>query len=223
MVNALSAAPSRPTSHRIEVEVDPKTGNSIKRTCAASGKLDSVNGEPSEVIVRRDGSVKQQNWHRDGRPHRDGDEPASVDFTPDGAEKARRWFTNGKSGRLSDGLAKRETPNGKVSVEVWVGAEPGTKKKVHYMQGKVDAVQYFKGKGLHRLDGPALISSPGLGGKEYWYVEGVFKKEHEVAGYNLGIALDNAPAMEYLGESDWQHMTADDDQFALIMTLFPNS
>jgi len=228
----LLRAPGMPTTTQTVVETNPKSGTTAKRVLNTAGKLHSEHDQPSEEIFRRDGSLKQENWHTEGKLHREGEDPASIDYEQNGMETSRRWFVKGAAGRASDGLRRESRRGGKVTGRVWQGGSPGTTREMSYMAGGATTEQFFKGKQMHRLDGPALIRCAADGSPfrsvnapagAAWYIEGEQVAEHCVAGHNLGIDIDNTAAMDYLGESDWQHMTLDDDQLAVIMTLFPNS
>jgi len=213
-----------PPGAQVNVEAVGTYGNVTTTTRDADGKLQSVNGLPSErKMYSLGGGLKQELWHDKGKLHSIGDEPSRIVYREDGTAKRKAWHTRGVAGRQSDGLMSEEYhPHDGLVERLYRGDEPGCSRRVTYVKGIPTIEQYRSGKGLHRLDGPAQVGVGKVSTNLIWAIHGQFVEEHMVAGYNLGIAVDNTPAMEFLGDSDWRNMTADSDELALIMTLFPN-
>lgn len=211
-------------------------GNVTTTTRDSNGKLQSVNGQPSEVKMSSKGTFpKRRMWHDKGKLHSFADDPLEespsvIEFDVKGLAR-RRWHDHGVAGRPSDGLMIEEySANGGVTSRTWRADGPGLTRKETHMAGGAIIKRYEKRGALHRLDGPAQVFHPGDAGvppsawqQDRWAVDGRMVPEHVVTGVRLGIDLDNAPAMDALGESDWRNMTAGDDRLTLIMTLFPNS
>lgn len=82
----------------------------------------SYNGDPSLILFGNDGKIKEAEWHKDGKRHREGDLPAQVIYGKRGRILLEEWCVDGELFRENQDLPnfilykfdKARTQSGKI-------------------------------------------------------------------------------------------------------------
>ena len=51
--------------------------------------------KPDEIWYHEDGSIRKEQWYKDGELHREGDKPAKITYLSDGSIWEEQWFKDG--------------------------------------------------------------------------------------------------------------------------------
>lgn len=83
-----------------------KNGKESKRTADEAGEKLTLVKLPNGVEIKYEysvgGSIKAEEYYKNGERHRDGDKPAYIWYSDDGPIKNEKYFKNGKFHRDGD-------------------------------------------------------------------------------------------------------------------------